>query len=103
MGSPVHKVTELLLEAARADPRIQVEPPPRALFMAFGAHSLDFELRVFVVEFKYRSGVSSDLNARIDALFRQHGIAFPQLDMHLIQVPEAMARQSAEGGSTRHA
>ena len=102
-GSPVHKVTELLLEAARADPRIQVEPPPRALFTAFGAHSLDFELRAFVVQFNDRSGVSSDLNARIEALFRQHGIAFPQLDMHLIQVPEAMARQSAEGGSTRHA
>ena len=96
-GSPVQKVTELLLEAARADPRIQVEPPPRALFMAFGAHSLDFELRVFVLQFKDRSGVSSDLNARIDALFRQHEIEFPKPDVHLIRPPEAMEQQKAGG------
>ncbi|HWS25108.1 MAG TPA: mechanosensitive ion channel domain-containing protein [Xanthomonadales bacterium] len=84
-GSPVQKVIELLLEAARADVRIQVEPPPRALFMAFGASSLDFELRAFVVEFNDRVDVSSDLNARIEALFREHEItiAFPQLDLHL--------------------
>lgn len=82
-GSPVQKVTELLLEAATADPRLQAEPPPTALFIAFGANSLDFELRAFVAQFNDRSKVSSDLNARIDALLRQHEIAFPQLDVHL--------------------
>jgi potassium efflux system protein len=102
-GSPVQKVTALLLEAARADPRIQVEPPPSALFIAFGTNSMDFELRVFVAEFNDRGKVSSDLNARIDALFRQHGIEFPQRDVHLLQAPVAMARQSAGGGSSSHA
>jgi potassium efflux system protein len=101
-GSPVQRVTELLLEAARADSRIQAEPPPSALFIAFGANSLDFELRAFVPEFNDRSKVSSDLNARIEALFRQHEIEFPKPDVQILQAPVALARQSANGGPVSH-
>ncbi|MDZ3823449.1 MAG: mechanosensitive ion channel [Pseudoxanthomonas sp.] len=87
-GSPVEKVHALLLQAAREHPRVLAEPAPRTWFMAFGASSLDFELRVFVATLGDRLVVMNELNGRIASLFQAQGIeiAFPQLDLHVRDV-----------------
>ncbi|RMH87883.1 mechanosensitive ion channel protein MscS [Lysobacter pythonis] len=93
-GSPVEKVHELLLKAGREHPRVMSEPPPRTWFLAFGASSLDFELRVFVANMGDRLDTTSELHGTIAATFAAHGIeiAFPQMDVHLRDVPPGVER-----------
>jgi small-conductance mechanosensitive channel len=95
-GSDTTKVKEVLLETGKAHPRVVCDdshwPKPNVLFLAFGASSLDFELRVIVRDISERAQVISDLNFAIDQAFRDNGIEipFPQQDVYLKQVPEGL-------------
>ena len=91
-GTDVQKVKEILLNIALANPQTVVDgtnPRPRALFMGFGASSLDFELRFFIRNVDERLNVLSDTNFSIDKAFREAGITipFPQTDVHLHYMP----------------
>jgi potassium efflux system protein len=92
-GSDVSRVKALLLQAADECELVHRDPASQALFLAFGASSLDFELRVFIGQISQRVVTQDWLNTRIDALFREHHveIAFPQLDVHLRQPPPEKA------------
>jgi potassium efflux system protein len=65
------------------------DPAPQSWFVAFGANSLDFELRVFVASVDHRLVVQNDLNIRIADLFAEHAVnmAYPQLDVHIRHLP----------------
>ncbi|MBK6740054.1 MAG: mechanosensitive ion channel [Haliea sp.] len=82
---------KLLLQAADEDPHVLKEPVPTSWFLAFGASSLDFELRVFVSSLNDRLEAQNGLNTRINELFAEHGveIAFPQMDLHVRDMPAA--------------
>ncbi len=92
-GSDTAKVHDLLLKVANDHPDVLtggiIAPEPRALFMAFGDSSLDFELRCFVRDIDRRRTIMSDLNFAIDAEFRKNGveIPFPQRDVHVRDWP----------------
>jgi potassium efflux system protein len=90
-GTDPELVRRLLLQAAREDKRVLAEPVPTCWFLAFGASSLDFELRVFVGTLGDRLEVQNGLNMRVNRLLAEHGIeiAFPQLDVHLRDEPPA--------------
>ncbi len=96
-GTDAKKVRGLLLQAAKEDERVLAEPEPTCWFLAFGASSLDFELRVFVNTISHRLEVQDALNSRITALFAKHNIeiAFPQLDLHVRDLPSDLARSQA--------
>lgn len=93
-GSDTGKVRRILLELAMAHPDIikgqPGVPEPKALFMAFGESSLDFELRAVIRQIDRRVDVISDLNFGIDQAFRENGIEipFPQRDLHIKQPPD---------------
>ncbi len=86
-GSPVRKVEQLLLEAAKAHEHVLPDPAPQVLFADFGDNALVFQLLVWarIRRFVQRQRIESDLRFRIDELFREAGIviAFPQRDIHL--------------------
>jgi small-conductance mechanosensitive channel len=84
-GSDVEKVLEILLRCAEERPEVLSTPKASALFLAFGASSLDFELRVFIPEFTDRRLIHSELNLDINREFSDAGIEipFPQSDLHL--------------------
>lgn len=84
-GSDVEKVLKILLDCAHDHPQILSTPKPIALFLAFGASSLDFELRAFIPEFSDRFQVLSDINQKINREFALAGIEVPysQHDLHL--------------------
>lgn len=88
-GTDANKVRTLLLQIAREDERVLMEPEPLCWFLAFGTSSLDFELRVFVNTVNHRLEVQNALNTRIATLFPEHNIeiAFPQLDLHVRDLP----------------
>ena len=107
-GTDVQRVKEILLGIALAHPQTVVDgtnPKPRALFMGFGASSLDFELRFFIRNVDERLNVLSDTNFEIDKALRAAGITipFPQTDVHLHYVPGSTGRPESpvageEGG-----
>ena len=84
-GSDTHLAQELLLDVAHQHPKVLKEPEPNAYFLAFGASTLDMELRLFVSSMSDRLTTTHEINQAIDAAFKAHNIeiAFPQLDIHL--------------------
>ena len=76
--SDVEQVTELLVQAAVAQTRVLVDPPPAAHLSAFGADGLEFTLGYWVTD--PENGVlnlRSAINKAILASLRQHGIEIP--------------------------
>jgi len=92
-GSDIEQVKEILFKIAEDNEKLiqgESEWAPKVLFRAFGASSLDFELRVFLKEVNGRLGVISDLNFAIDKAFREANIEipFPQRDVHVKTIPD---------------
>lgn len=84
-GSDTQLAQELLLKVAHQHPKVLKDPEPNAYFLAFGASTLDMELRLFVSSMSDRLTTTHEINQAIDAAFKAHNIeiAFPQLDIHL--------------------
>ncbi len=105
-GSDTDLVVRTLLAVAAGHPNVLKDPPPSALFMAFGASSLDFELRAFVPRVDQLLATRHDLHREIDRAFREAGIeiAFPQQDVHLRSIrdvlPITRSARRPEGGAT---
>lgn len=89
-GTDVAKVLEILKGCAEANPMVLSTPKPVAFFLAFGASSLDFELRAWIPDFLEKTQALSDLNQDIEAEFAINNIEipFPQSDLHLRSVDE---------------
>jgi small-conductance mechanosensitive channel len=91
-GSNPHQVLELLVRVALEHPEVLDEPEPYALFIGFGASSLDFELRCWC-PFADGLRIKTELNLAIHDALREEGIEipFPQQDLHLKTVTERAA------------
>jgi len=93
-GTDPQRVIDLLLEASRTVPEVSEKPETLALFLGFGASSLDFELR-FWVDLKHEwptvaSLVLVAIHARL--MEAKIEIPFPQRDLHVRSIaPEAAA------------
>ncbi|MFP5306534.1 MAG: mechanosensitive ion channel family protein [Gammaproteobacteria bacterium] len=104
-GSDTARVKQTLLAVAAGHERVvhdgQVPglPGPMVYFVNFGASSLDFELRAYVLEIGERMSVASDLRFAIDAAFREAGIQipFPQQDVWLRGAPDLQALSASAG------
>ena len=92
-GTDVETVIRILLACANNNPSVLSTPKPRALFLAFGASSLDFELRVWIPNATERTDILSELNQDIESEFQMAGIEipFPQSDLHLRSVDQGVA------------
>jgi potassium-dependent mechanosensitive channel len=97
-GSDVTQVLDLLRASANAHPEVLFEPAPQALFTAFGDSALEFELRVWVRELRYRLEVKSAILAEVDRAFREAGIEipFPQRDLHLRSIDQPLLDRMLE-------
>ncbi|PWB78811.1 MAG: hypothetical protein C3F15_00740 [Holophagae bacterium] len=82
-GTDPDRVLDLLLGIARQHPDVLADPEPFAMFVRFGANSLDFELRVWAAVDFLRVG--SELRVAVNRALKDAGIEipFPQVDLHL--------------------
>jgi small-conductance mechanosensitive channel len=86
---------ERLMACAKASTRVANTPAPQVLFLGFGESSLDFELRVWVLDVDNIATVTSELHQEIDRIFRAADIEipFPQRDLHLRSVDDAVVKR----------
>ena len=86
-GSPVRRVSELILEAVNAQPEVKEHPAATVVFDDFGDNALIFDTYFWcdVGGEKLLRNIRSDIRFRITDLFEADGIviAFPQRDVHL--------------------
>ncbi len=84
-GSDLELVKKLLLQAAEENSSVLKDPAPAAYFLAFGASTLDHELRVYVGQLSERMKTTDALNRRINELFAENNIeiSFNQLDIFI--------------------
>ncbi len=75
--SDVSLVTETLLLAAEDVENVLSDPPPKVQLLKFGDYSLDFRLLVWTREPSRHPQIRSDVNYRIERLFRERGIKIP--------------------------
>ncbi len=93
-GTPAQLVIDLLVETAKANPKVLPDPEPHAFFENFGDSSLNFKLRAWINVYD-RSFLNTHLAIRSEiAIAIQQaldeaniGVPFPQRDLHLISVP----------------
>jgi len=84
-NSDVEVVTRTLLQAAEGVDDILLQPPPKVQFLKFGDSSLDLRLLVWTNKPRAHTQIRSDVNYRIEKLFRETGIEIssPQFDIRL--------------------
>ncbi|MEQ4922784.1 mechanosensitive channel MscK [Proteus hauseri] len=84
-GSDLDKVKEILMKAAKDNPKVMTEPEPVVLFTEFGASTLNHDLRFYVRTLGDRNITTDEVNRAIDKLCNENdiNIAFNQLDVYL--------------------
>jgi small-conductance mechanosensitive channel len=75
--SDVNLVTKTLLAAAEDVDNVLTDPPPKVQFLKFGDYSFDFRLLVWTRQPSRHPQIKSDINYRIERLFRESGIEIP--------------------------
>jgi potassium efflux system protein len=84
-GSDAARVRAALLEAARGHSEVMADPRPEVRLLRFGESGIDFELLAWIRDPNEQARVTSELNFRVEAALRRHGleIPFPQRDLRL--------------------
>jgi small-conductance mechanosensitive channel len=84
-GSDIELITKTLLAAAEEVDNVLRDPAHKVQFLKFGDWSLDFRLLVWTNRPRLHTQIRSDINYRIERLFRQEGIEipFPQTELRL--------------------
>jgi len=105
VNSDVNLVTETLLLAAQEVDLVLTEPAPKVQFLKFGDYSLDFRLLVWTRQPSRHTQIKSDINYRIERLFRERGIEIPyptqefllkSVDESLLKSPLSAERRRPE-------
>jgi small-conductance mechanosensitive channel len=93
-GSDVEHVRDLLIEAAMEEhavsPEVLATPGPSVSFVSFGDFALNFELNVWVQDPNKLGLIKSNLNFRINRIFKENhiNIPYPQMDLHVRSMAE---------------
>ncbi len=90
-GSDLPTAQRLMLEAARATPRVLADPAPGVWLRGFGDSSVDHDILVWIQDPEDGVGnVRSAVLNRVWALFQEAGIEipYPQRDLHIRSLPK---------------
>lgn len=95
--SDVNLVSAVLVEAAQDVENVLIDPQPKVQFLRFGNSALDFRLLVWSNSPRRHVQIKSDINYRIERLFRERGIRLPspkqELFVHSIDYKSYQERE----------
>ncbi|HJV25225.1 MAG TPA: mechanosensitive ion channel domain-containing protein [Aromatoleum sp.] len=97
-STDLERALVILVEAAKAQPRVLPDPTPKAFVVSFGDNGIDLRLSVWVSDPQEGTlGVISEINLTVWRSFRREGIEipFPQREVRLVP-PEVAAALPAE-------
>jgi potassium-dependent mechanosensitive channel len=91
-GTDLDHAVKVMLDVAKAEPKVLSEPAPEVRHMGFGDNAINLILLVWIADAKEDLIVGSKLRFALDRAFRQHKITipFPQREVHMI-TPRASA------------
>ena len=97
-GSDTRLARSLLLKVANKCETVLRDPPPKAVFLAFGDSSLNFELRVYISGINNFVDTVNAIHFGVDDEFRKAGIeiSFPQRDIHIRTISGTLPIQQIE-------
>lgn len=87
-GTDMERAMAILVEAARAQPRVLADPPPKAFLVAFADSGINLELGFWIGDPEEGSmQIKSDIHLAIWKAFKDAGIEipFPQREVRLLQ------------------
>ncbi len=90
--SDVNVVTETLLASAEDVENVLTDPPPKVQFLRFGEYSFDFRLLVWTRHPSRHRQIKSDINYRIERLFRERGIEIPYPKQEFLLKPHDLSQ-----------
>ena len=84
-GTDPERVLKLLVEVAKSNPGVMINPEPVAFFLGFGDSALNFELRFWSARLEKWFQLKSDVTVAVANALRDAGIEipFPQRDLHV--------------------
>jgi len=87
-GSDLERAMDILVEAARAQPRVLADPPPKAFLVMFADSGINLELGFWIADPDQGSlQLRSDIQMQVWREFQKAGIQipFPQREVRLLQ------------------
>jgi len=77
-GTDIEQAEALMLQAARAVPRVHNTPAPSVWLRAFGDNAIEFEVQCWIDDPEEGvSNIRSDVLKQVWHLFREHGVEIP--------------------------
>jgi potassium efflux system protein len=97
-GTNPQQAQAVILAAVRSCSGVLDNPAPSVVFTAFGASSIDFEVRAFSSTLEERLPLIHEVNTAIARALADAGIEipFPQQDVYVKSLPDTAARSTAE-------
>lgn len=86
-GSDIQLIRKILLDIAKAQPKVLKKPEPNVLFTDFAESSLNFRVAFTLNNSFDARFTQSNIRFEIDKAFREHNVTipFPQRDVHLFE------------------
>jgi MscS family membrane protein len=99
-GSDLDRVKQIVLEVARAHPKILEEPEPKVFFLDFGASSLDLRLIARTGDYQDQWALTEEIRMGIWRALSREGISipFPQRDLWIRNWPAGLERPERTDG-----
>jgi small-conductance mechanosensitive channel len=97
-GTDPERVLKLLVEVAKSNSGVMINPEPMAFFLGFGESALTFELRFWSARQETWFQLKSDVAIAVSKALREAGIEipFPQRDLHVRSI-DASAKETLTG------
>ena len=95
----LEQAKKLCLEIAAASEQVENSPEPVCILRAFGASSVDLELRVWLKDGRQRRAVEDTITEQVKLRFDDAGIEipYPKRDLYIRQAPEGIVAREHNG------